>query len=468
MKTKMFKIQWLILTVAFSMLTLSAAYSQDMSLKVGAARVDVTPPVNPEYPPLGKYDVEKLHIRAIVLDNGVTRAALIGADLSGLSEEVYTTVAPLIAAELNCPKENIIMSATHTHSGIAAGPPPPGRPVMVAKPTVDAIMVAVKQSKAKLKPAKVGFGTGAAYLNVNRDVISSTTRLWTQAANLEGPSDKTLAVVMFTDLQGTPIATYVNYAMHPINGYLGGITLADYPGAASRYVEKAFGDEMVMIFCQSASGDQNPLWIRPGTNALASKSGVKITGWDLIREDVEGPLRDGKVPHGKLDPKVAENLEHWMDALGTIVGEESIRVMTNIRQLDSNIRIWGGQEIVSIPGRKRTNTGREGAPGTYEDGPNVDVRLGVLGIGNIALTSADAEIYNIFAQHLKKASPMTNTVMVTLANGRANSGYIIDDASYGRYTFQVLGASLKPGYAEQAIVGGLVNMINQYTGNTKK
>jgi hypothetical protein len=273
---------------------------------------------------------------------------------------------------------------------------------------------------------------------------------------------------MFTDLQGAPIATYVNYAMHPINGYLSGMTLADYPGAACRYVEKAFGDDMVMIFCQGASGDQNPLWIRPGTNALASKSGVKITGFELVREDVEGPLRDGKVPHGKMDPKVADNLEHWMDALGTIVGEETIRVMTNIHQLENNVRIWGAQDLISLPGRKRTNSGREGAPGTYEDGPAVDVRIGVLGIGNIALASIDAEIYNIISQHLKKASPMTNTVMVTIANGKSTSGYIIDDAAYGRNTFQVLGNSLKPGYAEQAIVGGMVKFIEQYNSNIKK
>jgi neutral ceramidase len=50
-----------------------AAAVQHGSLRAGAARVDITPPVNPEYPPSGKYAHEKLYIRAIVLDNGVTR-----------------------------------------------------------------------------------------------------------------------------------------------------------------------------------------------------------------------------------------------------------------------------------------------------------------------------------------------------------------------------------------------------------
>jgi hypothetical protein len=99
---------------------------------------------------------------------------------------------------------------------------------------------------------------------------------------------------------------------------------------------------------------------------------------------------------------------------------------------------------------------------TYEDGPPVDIRLGMLGIGDIALTSIDQEIYNMFAQNLKKASPMANTVMVTISNGRGKAGYIITDADYGKGTFQALGNRLQPGHAEQEIVGTLVKLIEQY------
>jgi neutral ceramidase len=449
---------------------LSALTSVSMSadsgaLRVGAARVDITPPVNPAYPPSGKYDHEKLYVRAIVLDNGQTRAALVGADLPDITNPIWSGAAPVIAKELNCPVENLILSPTHSHSACPSGPPPPRFNEIQVEPTVNAIVTAVRMAKARLNPARVGFGTGTAYFNVNRDAISRDTRLWTQAANQEGPSDKTLAVVMFTDANGAPIAGYMNYAMHAVNGFLTGITTADFPGAACRWVEKAFKDDMVMIFTQGASGDQNPLWLRTGTNALASKTGVKITGFEMVRERIEAPLRDGTVPHGKLDTEVADTLERWIDALGLILGEEAIRVMTNIDRQYDDVRIWGAQKVITLPGRKRTNTGREGEPGIYEDGSPVNIRLGFLGIGNIALTSIDAEIYSIFAQHLKKASPMSNTIMVTNSNGRTNSGYIIDDTSYGRNTFQVLGNRLKPGFAEQGIVNTLVGLIQQYVAD---
>jgi hypothetical protein len=427
--------------------------------------VDITPPVNPEYPPSGKYAHEHLYIRAIVLDNGATRAALIGADQSGLNEEIWTNAAKQIAQELNCPVENIVMSATHSHSAVPSGPPAAGRggpPQQTASPIVTAMVEAVRQAKAKLQPAQVGFGTGFSYLNVSRDAINEETHLWTQAPNLQAASDKTVAVVKFATPAGDPIAAYVNYAMHPINGYLVGITSADFPGAACRYVEQAFDDKMVTIWTQGASGDQNPLLMRPSTNALASETGVKITGYELTREPVEGPLREGTVPRLKIDPKVADNLERWMESEGQLLGEEVIRVMTNTKRMAGNVGIWGAQNTLICPGRQRTNTGREGAPGTYQDGDPVNFRLGLLGIGDTALTTVNAEIYTLIWQRLKRQTPMANTVMVTLANGRANSGYVPNDAAFGAYTFQVLGSRLKPGCAEQGIANGLTDLVTQY------
>jgi len=54
---------------------------------------------------------------------------------------------------------------------------------------------------------------------------------------------------------------------------------------------------------------------------------------------------------------------------------------------------------------------------------------------------------------------MANTVMVTLAKGRADFGYIPNDTAFGALTFQGLGSKLKPGCAETAIVNGLLDLI---------
>ena len=440
-----------------------ASFAETGPLRAGAARVDITPPGDPAYPASGRYAHERLYARAIVLDNGATRAALVGLDLGGLDEEVWSKASTQIAADLRCPPENVVLTATHSHSAVPSGPPPVGFARPPVDQTITAILDAVRQAKASLEPALVGFGSGLSYLNVNRDVVSDETHLWTQAANLAGPSDKTVSVVQFSKPSGGPIAAYVTYAMHPINGWIVGITSADVPGAMCRYVEQQFDDTMVAVFAQGPSGDQNPLYLRPSTNALASLAGVPITGFEMAREAIEAPLREGKVPRRALDPKVAETLERFIESEGQILGEEVIRVMTHAKRRTAGVRLFGAQQTLTCPARTRTNSGREGAPGTYQDSDDpVRIRLGVLGIGDTAIATVNGEVYTAIGQRAKRQSPLANTVVVTLANGRANSGYIPDDASFGAYTFQVLGSRLKPGCAEQGIADGIADLVGRY------
>jgi neutral ceramidase len=448
-------------------LTIGLSQSAWAALQVGAARIDITPAADAAHPPSGKYEHERLYVRAIVLENGTARAVLMGADQSGLPEDAWIAGSKQIAAELDCPIPNVLMSATHTHSGMAAGDIPgrgglrqskPGDP---PPPIVDQMLAAVREAKSKLRPARMGFGTGYSYLNVNRDAIDPETHRWTQAPNLSAPSDKTVAVLKFATPEGQPIAAYLDYAMHPVNGWLAGFTSADFAGATSRYVEQAYGDKLVAIFAQGASGDQNPLYLRAATNVMASRGGMYITGDVLSRERVEAPLRDGKVQIRASDPQVRDQLERVMDSEGVLLGEEVIRVLTETTRMESNPGITGTQEVISCPGRKRLDTAREGTPGTYEDSDPVSIRLGVLRLGDVALASVDAEIYTSIGLRLKRESPLANTVIVTLANGRANSGYIPNDTASGAYTFQVLGSRLKPGYAETAIVDGLLDLIRK-------
>ena len=71
-----------LLVVLVCSLCCGAIIGAQGTLRAGAARVDITP-ADPYRPPSGKYAHEKLYVRAIVLDNGSTRVALIGADQAG-------------------------------------------------------------------------------------------------------------------------------------------------------------------------------------------------------------------------------------------------------------------------------------------------------------------------------------------------------------------------------------------------
>ena len=86
----------------------------------------------------------------------------------------------------------------------------------------------------------------------------------------------------------------------------------------------------------------------------------------------------------------------------------------------------------------------------------------MLGIGDVALTHVNAEIYSLIGQRIKRQSPMAHTMVVVIANGRSTSGYIPDDASFSHLTFQVLASHLKVGCAEDAISSGLAQMVTDY------
>ena len=59
-------------------------------------------------------------------------------------------------------------------------------------------------------PAKWGYGTGKSYFNVNRD-YPNEDGYWSQIDNYDGPSDKTLSVIKFTDDEDRLIAAVLNY-----------------------------------------------------------------------------------------------------------------------------------------------------------------------------------------------------------------------------------------------------------------
>jgi neutral ceramidase len=127
--------------------------------------------------------------------------------------------------------------------------------------------------------------------------------------------------------------------------------------------------------------------------------------------------------------------------------------------MDTAAAVHGSATTVSCPGRERTNQGRAGFEGSYKDGPPVDIRLGVLRLGDVMIGAVNAEVFNPIAQRLKQESPYKATMMATLTNGTARSGYIPDDESFGKYTFEVLSSRLKPGCAESAIVNGILGLI---------
>jgi hypothetical protein len=63
---------------------------------------------------------DELLARCLVLDDGKTKLALVVCDLLGLHRSVSVEARRLIQAETGIPPDNVLISATHTHSAASA------------------------------------------------------------------------------------------------------------------------------------------------------------------------------------------------------------------------------------------------------------------------------------------------------------------------------------------------------------
>jgi hypothetical protein len=293
---------------------------------------------------------------------------------------------------------------------------------------------------------------------VNRNIIDPETRRWWEGPNYEGPSDKTVAVIQFENLDGEPIAVYYNYAMHAVAVGQLDMVSGDAPGTTSKYIEDSFDDSVVALWSEGAAGDQNPIYFQQ-TYDLRE---IRIAEYASRGLDISNSMPPGGQGLDRSDPQVQKLMNQQKQmilSMGQFLGEEVMHVMRGMDRMESKLTIDGRSKIVSCPGRNRLDQGRAGYAGEYEDAGPVDIRLGLLSLGDIRIGAVNAEVFNLIAQRLKRESPYAQTMLATLTNGSARSGYIPHDAGYGMYTFEVLSSRLQPGCAESAIVNGILDLM---------
>src|SRR6186713_1687992 len=417
-------------------------------LRAGAAKVDVTP-TERELPPSYEGILDRIYSRAIVIGDGTSLAALISVDAGGIPDAIWAEVTRRLESELGIPTDNVLLTATHTHSV----------PRQEVGAYTDKIVESARLAKARLVDARVGYGTGVSYLNVNRNIIDPKTRRWWEGPNYEGPSDKTVAVIAFEDSRGEPIAVYYNYAMHAVTVGQLDMVSADAPGTASKYIEDSFDDKIVALWSSGAAGDQNPIYFQQ-TYDLRE---IRIKDYARRGVDISNAMPPGGEGLDRKNPAVARLMNQqrqMVSSMGQFLGEEVLHVMRGVERMETAASVQGSFTMISCPGRERTNQGRAGFEGTYKDGPPVEIRLGLLRLGDVMIGAVNAEVFNPIAQRLKQESPYKATMMATLTNGTARSGYIPDDESFGKLTFEVLSSRLKPGCAESAIVNGILGLID--------
>jgi hypothetical protein len=238
----------------------------ESNLSAGAAKVDITPP--PDTPVIGhprKTSGARDPIRAgiLLLDDGKTKAAIVSFDLIGATDGLVRSVREAVASRTGVPRENILVAASHNHSG-----PDFEKQTSWANEVVGKIAAAASQAAADMHKVTVGYGEDTIGFNINRRKVidgKAVVRL-----NPEGPNDRRVKVLRFDDDRSlTPVAVVMQAVCHPCFFTWGDNATppypegfprmsADFPGEAQSFVEKAYDGGTRALFLQGCAGDIRP------------------------------------------------------------------------------------------------------------------------------------------------------------------------------------------------------------------
>lgn len=427
--------------------TIVAQNLQSGTLRAGAAKKTMNPPTEmlqsgPEFRRFsGVHD--NLYARTIVIDNGLSRVAMVSLDISKAPGGALFIKE--IAEATGIKEEYLYISATHDHNTIQV--PSDDNSSEYYTIIKEAVVGSIKEAESKLQEAQVGYAEGKAYVNTNRD--EKIGEGYHMGYVPEGVSDKTVTVVSFTSMTGEPIAIYANYPVHGVVMYrattkdgLPEIT-GDLPGATSNYVEDRLNGA-ITLWTSGAAGDQNPLFMA------------------TYNQDHPDVFDEGPGGYAILDVQARR------------LGEEIVRLTKSIKNTSSKVKIWGKKTTVTCPGRERKyprdpNVPRGGylAPSKIEmvDGDPVTIPLHLLMINDIALSGVSAEVFTEIGMHLKEQSIFDRTMMVTVM---ANSiGYVPTDAAYLMPSEKAISNVLKPGCAEPTMINAFLELMDEYLSVAK-
>ena len=256
--------------VVIAAVLLSSLPSFAAALRAGTAKVDITPAGGEELwgfedrvkPATGTLD--PLYARVLVLEAGDKRLAIVTLDLGrtfGPPEIQQLRESARRTSKISC----LLVTASHTHSApVIADEYKHGAPAW-ERAALDKIEHAIDEAAGGLTEARIGTGTGAAYIGHNRLHINADGSVSWFERNLTrvptAPVDPTVTVLRIDRADGSPLAILTNYACHPV--IFGSDNLrysADFPGVMNRVVEQKFGARTLSFFLQGAPGDINPYY----------------------------------------------------------------------------------------------------------------------------------------------------------------------------------------------------------------
>lgn len=400
------------------------------SCKAGCAQRVITPHLGVSlagyfHDRVARYVRDDLFARAMVIEQGGERVALVSCDLICMTEEVADAAKALIAREVGIAAERTLICATHTHTGPelrANGVIPRDEEWVAALPRRIADAVAAAASvlvPATLRPGQTE-ATGYSFNRLFR--LKDGTEVFgarhpEQIIATAGPIDPRLQTLSVVDEKGQLLGVAVNFALHPdvIGGAKADFISADWPGELGRAISTLYGDHVVTVFLQGTCGDINHRPHQPTHLPTSGPAKSVQIGRGLAGAAIHALER--------AEPMAVSPLAGRLETLSVPYYTREPALLAEIAALKAKETRTPSEEYLV----KRT----EEWP---YDGKEASVVVQALRIGEVAVVGLPAEIFVGIGQEIQRWSPAPHTFVVELANARA-SGYVptTDQAARGAY-----------------------------------
>jgi hypothetical protein len=285
-------------------------------LFVGVSRKDITPEVGCQLfgyrPDLYSDGVnDNLTATAFMFSYGDVNALMVTVSVCLLDNEITSFFKDEFEKRYNIPKENILISATHTHTGPSTINMPGWGDIDrsyydgILKPQ---IFSAVEEAINNRQETTVGVGFGKSKLGINRRHLNYLN--YADLGQSEwGVYNPKMTVVSFKNKEDKVFANIIHYGCHGTVAGLSTKISRDWAGVMTDALEEESG--AITAFFNGPEGDVGPRISTGGTTAelpyiyevgkIGAKDAINI--YNSIEEykdvSVSTVARDIKLPHAK-------------------------------------------------------------------------------------------------------------------------------------------------------------------------
>ena len=437
----------------------------DTTLTAGASAADITPTQSLHlfgYPHVERFSTgvnDPLFASALYVHDGQHASLFVSCDIIFVPKTLVAHAREIIEESTGVPASNILIAATHTHSG-------PGTirylsnedDSTVPEPSADylkqlgaGIVAAAQEAVSTARPAEIGM------------VLANGSGVGANRRVPQGPADPDVPVLIARDLSnGEAIGLMLICAMHPTVLHEDSTLISgDFPGQTRQYLQReVLHLNCPIVYFMGASGNQSPRHVvEANTFAEAKRLG------NLLGKSVANAISEIEYSNSI---SVGTSLEHVAFPVRSFpsVGDVAAGLNTAEKRLAELVSqgapgpevrtaecdLFGAQETATL-----THAAQSGRLEEYA-AACLPAEILLMRVGSWSFVGWPGEIFVEFAIELRERFP--NAYIITLANGELQ-GYLVTEEAVTEGGYEASNAIFQSPESGQILLNATLDLLGR-------